>query len=189
MTTTEIIRKNLFPNARCVASGTQPVYTGDISEISWEYEDLSGFCMGSDLEGLGAIVVFKVDGLNPGDRYVLDCEVGYWNSGIARGSIISVETSGNTDGTVLATIPSGSHKPSERQQTLRFTAPANGVVYLKFRGPNPRDESNSDMKCAFYDLQLELASTFDAAVSGGGFGSSPGTRCPGSESRRAGGAR
>ena len=167
MTATEIIRKNLFPNARCVASGTRPVYTGDISEIIWEYEDLTGFCVVSDLEGIGAIVVFKVDGLNPGDRYVLDCKV-YWNSGIARGSIISVETSGDTGGTVLATISSGSSKPSERQQTLRFTAPANGVVYLKFRGPNPRDESNIDMKCAFYNIQLELASTFDAAVSGGG---------------------
>lgn len=38
-------------------------------------------------------------------------------------------------------------------------------------------------------LQLELASTYDAAVSGGGSGSSPGTPCPGSEPRRAGGAR
>ncbi|MBW3081956.1 hypothetical protein [Bifidobacterium phasiani] len=184
-------RVNLFPNPRCVDSGTKPVYTEDISKIIWQYSSLIGFGITSDPDGIGAIVIFKCDGLDPGSRYVLDCEVGYWNAGTARGSIISVETSGNTDGIVLANISSGSHKPTERHQTLRFTAPDNGVVYLKFRGPNPQDSSNSDMTCAFYDIQLELASTFDAAVAGGGgFGSSPGTRCREAErSGRAGDAR
>ena len=65
--------------------------------------------------------------------------------------------------------------------TLRFKYDAVKRAMLQIRTNNLVNLRNG--------LQLELASTFDAAVSGGGSGSSPGTPCRGSESYRAGDAR
>ena len=39
MTTKEILRVNLFPNARCVASGSQPNQKADLASINWNSTD------------------------------------------------------------------------------------------------------------------------------------------------------
>ena len=181
MTTTEIIRKNLFPNARCVESGAQPYQVLD-GQIVWRWNSRSGFLLSSSNKDLGSFAGFDVEGLEPGSEYVLAMEAGWLaTTDTARGAIVSVN---NTDESNTSIVSDVSGRPADRQRLLRFTAPQDGHVHVCFRGPN-----EVDGKIEFYDIQLELASTYDAAVSGGS-GSSPGTPCRDhSGSRRAGGAR
>lgn len=187
MTAKEILRVNLFPNARCVASGRQPNAMQDCEGLSWRWGDTDGFSI-SSANSNGAFCWFSVGGLEPGERYVFDCEVGYSSTRTARGPILEIRGD-NDSGTSLASI--GNTRPDSRQQTLRFTAPASGVVAVIVRGPKREDgDQHVDSIVAVYHPQLELESTFDVAVSGGGSGSSPGTPCRDRNGiRRAGDAR
>ena len=181
MTTTEIIRKNLFPNARCVGSGAQPYQVFD-GQIDWGWNHRSGFLLTSSKE-LGAFAGFDVEGLEPGSEYVLAVEAGWLaTTDTARGAIVSVHNADESNTSIVSDVY---YRPSARQRLLRFTAPQDGHVRLCFRGP-----SEVNGKIGFYDIQLELASTFDAAVAGGVFASSPGTPCRDHNGiRRAGDAR
>ena len=181
MTTTEIIRKNLFPNARCVASGAQPYQVLD-GQIKWGWNSRSGFLLTSSKD-LGTFAGFDVEGLEPGSEYVLAVEAGWLaTTDTARGAIVSVHNADESNTTIVSDV---SGRPADRQRLLRFTAPQDGHVRVCFRGPN-----EVDGKIGFYDIQLELASTFDAAVDGGGFASSAGRPCRDRNGiRRAGDAR
>lgn len=182
MTTTEIIRKNLFPNPRCVQSGAQPAEIRD-GDITWRWGDRNGFMLKTTSNTQGAYTRFDVAGLEPLAQYVLAVEAGWIaETDKARGPIVSVNKDDSANTTIVGDIDT---RPEERQRLLRFTAPQDGHVRVCFRGPV---ELNGQI--AFYDIQLELASTYDAAVSGGGFASSPGTPCRDhNERRRAGDAR
>ena len=181
MTTTEIIRKNLFPNARCVESGAQPYQVLD-GQIEWRWNSRSGFLLTSSKD-IGAFAGFDVEGLEPGSEYVLAVEAGWLaTTDKARWAIVSVHNASESNPTIVEDV---NGRPPAKQRLLRFTAPQDGHVHVCFRGPSEVDE-----KIGFYDIQLELASTYDAAVSGGGSGSSPGTPCRNCNGiRRAGGAR
>lgn len=159
MTTTEIIRKNLFPNPRCVGHGAQPYQVLD-GQIDWGWNLRSGFLLSSS-QDLGAFAGFDVEGLVPGSEYVLAVEAGWLAAtDTARGAIVSVHNADESNTSIVSDV---SGRPPARQRLLRFTAPQDGHVHVCFRGPN-----EVDGKIGFYDIQLELASTFDAAVSGGG---------------------
>ena len=159
MTTTEIIRKNLFPNARCVASGAQPYRVLD-GQIAWGWNSRSGFLLTTSKE-VGAFAGFDVEGLEPGSEYVLAVEAGWFaTTNVARGAIVSVNTADESNTSIVSDV---SGRPADRQRLLRFTAPQDGHVHVCFRGPY-----EVDGKIEFYDIQLELASTYDAAVAGGG---------------------
>ena len=159
MTTTEIIRKNLFPNARCVASGAQPYQVLD-GQITWGWNSRSGFLLTSSKD-LGTFAGFDVEGLEPGSEYVLAVEAGWLaTTDMARGAIVSVQNADESNTSIVSDV---SGRPADRQRLLRFTAPLDGHVRVCFRGP-----SEVGGKIGFYDIQLELASTFDAAVAGGG---------------------
>lgn len=181
MTTKEILRVNLFPNPRCVGHGAQPYQVLD-GWIEWGWNFRSGFLLTSSKD-LGAFAGFDVEGLEPGSEYVLAVEAGWLaTTDKARGAIVSVHNADESNTSIVSDV---SGRPPARQRLLRFTAPQDGHVRVCFRGPN-----EVDGKIGFYDIQLELASTYDAAVSGGGSGSSPGTPCRDHNGiRRAGGAR
>ena len=159
MTTKEILRVNLFPNARCVASGAQPYQILD-GGIEWGWNSRSGFLLTSSKD-LGTFAGFDVEGLEPGSEYVLAVEAGWLaTTDKARGAIVSVQNADESGTDIVSDVHV---RPADRQRLLRFTAPHDGHVRVCFRGP-----SEVGGKIGFYDIQLELASTFDAAVSGGG---------------------
>ena len=85
--------------------------------------------------------------------------------------------------TLLGTAGSGE---GQFDAEVRFTAPDDGNVMVKMRYP-----AKAGVVCNVCNPQLELASTYDVAVSGGGgFASSPGTPCHETERpHRAGDAR
>ena len=159
MTTTEIIRKNLFPNARCVQSGAQPAEIFD-GNVMWGWSYRPGFLLKST-NTAGAYARFDVAGLEPLAEYVLAVEAG-WSAETdkARGPIVSVN---NDDAANTTIVKDTGTRPEARQRLLRFTAPQDGHVRVCFRGP-----AEPDGQIGFYDIQLELASTFDPATAGGG---------------------
>ena len=81
---------------------------------------------------------------------------------------------------------SNNWKHGSNKISARFTVPS-GVTRIRIEFCSPK---HADAIANWKSPQLELASTFDAAVSGGGSGSSPGTPCRDRNGiRRAGGAR
>lgn len=159
MTTKEILRVNLFPNPRCMEYGAQPYQVLD-GWIVWRWNSRNGFLLSSS-KNPGSFAGFDVEGLEPGSEYVLAVEA-VWlaTTDTARGAIVSVHNADESNTSIVSDV---SGRPPARQRLLRFTAPQDGHVRVCFRGPN-----EVDGKIGFYDIQLELASTFDAAVSGGG---------------------
>lgn len=57
-----------------------------------------------------------------------------------------------TGGVSLAALPAG--RPAQRKQLLRFTAPADGNLQIRFRGP--RGDGDTPGQLAVYEPQLEL---------------------------------
>ena len=180
MTTKEILRVNLFPNARCVASGSQPNQKADLASINWSSTN-HFFSLVN--EGDAGAFAFWLIPVTAGSAYVFRCGIIYGSGNPARGPIVEIRD-GNANGVSLASI--GDTKPSQSEQVLRFTAKSDQVALI-FRGAkNEAGKTGVEV----WNPQLELASTYDAAVSGGGFGSSPGTPCRDRNGiRRAGGAR
>lgn len=180
MTTKEILRVNLFPNARCVASGSQPNPKADIASINWNSTDHHFSLVNEGDAGAFACWLIPV---TAGSAYVVRCGIIYGSGNPARGPIVEIRDN-DANGASLASI--GQTKPSQSEQVLRFTAKSNQVALI-FRGAKNEDGKTG---VEVWQPQFELASTYDAAVSGGGFGSSPGTPCRDhSGSRRAGDAR
>lgn len=179
MTTKEILRVNLFPNARCVASGRQPDLEIDLKSINWSPANHNFALVNST--NVGAFAGWDIP-VTAGSAYVLRCGITYESENPARGYIVEVRDN-DADGATLAYIDNT--KPSQSEQILRFTA-MSGRITLIFRGSKDEPDKTG---VTVWQPQLELASTFDAAVAGGGFASSPGTPCRGSESYRAGDAR
>ena len=163
--TKEIYRVNLFLN---------PLFNPDGMHMGAFNEDNSGFMPGDGtfrVEGRSAHLLLPE--LEIGVEYVFRCEVVDEDpDGDTRASLW-------TDGSV---------------QLSNLTSPVDGVILIRFkyRTDATGDQSNNRVlfgKGTYTHPQLELASTFDAAVAGGGFASSPGTPCRWSESCRAGDAR
>lgn len=158
MTTKEILRVNLFPNARCVASGSQPDPKADLASINWNPTD---HCFSLVNEGdAGAFAVWLIP-VTAGSAYVVRCGIVYGSGNPARGPIVEIRDN-DASGESLARI--GDTKPSQSEQVLRFTANSNRVALI-FRGAkNEPGKTGVQVR----QPQFELASTYDAAVSGGG---------------------
>lgn len=158
MTAKEILRKNMWPSpwfstlpsyddATCTADvGNHPKY-GHILRISTVSEDAS-------------FASYSFGGLVPGASYVLSavCYIPRDEGGYTGGVPLQVTS---YDGlTFLASANSGE---GEFSAEARFTAPDDGKVMVKIRCP-----AKAGITSSVCNPQLELASTFDAAVSGGG---------------------
>ena len=158
MTTTEIIRKNLFPNARCVTAGSQPNLEFDLASINWNSTDHHFSLVNEGDAGAFACWLIPV---TAGSAYVVSCGIIYGSGNRARGPIVEIRDNDST-GVTLAGI--GDTKPSQSEQVLRFTAKSD-MVALIFRGA--KNEAGK-IGVQVWQPQFELASTYDAAVAGGG---------------------
>ena len=158
MTTTEIIRKNLFPNARCVASGRQPDVKTDLQSIGWNTAGHNSISLVNQ-NNLGAFACWYIP-VTAGKEYVFRCGIIYQSENTARGYIVEIR---DKDGSGASLANIGDTKPSQNEQVLRFTAKSDRVALI-FRGA--KDEPGK-IGVEVWNPQLELASTYDAAVSGG----------------------
>ncbi|WP_288439458.1 hypothetical protein [uncultured Bifidobacterium sp.] len=159
MTTKEILRVNLFPNARCVASGRQPDVKIDLQSIGWNTAGAHSIRL-INSNDTGAFVCWYIP-VTAGSAYVFRCVIIYASETSARGYIAEFRDK-DENGASLANI--GNTKPDQSEQILRFTAASNRVALI-FRGAK---DMAGKTGVEVWNPQLELASTFDAAVSGGG---------------------
>ena len=118
---------NLFPNARCVDSGSQPNEKVDVASINWNSTD-HHFSLVN--EGDAGAFVFWMIPVTAGSAYVVRCGIIYGSGNPARGPIVEIRDN-DASGLSLASI--GDTKPSQSEQVLRFTA-KNNQVALIFRG-------------------------------------------------------
>lgn len=158
MTTKEILRVNLFPNARCVASGSQPNQKADLASINWN-STYHYFSLVNEGEA-GAFAYWLIP-VTAGSAYVFRCGIIYESGNPARGPIVEIRDN-DWNGAILAGI--GQTKPSQSEQVLRFTAKSDSVALI-FRGAK-NEAGNIGVQVR--QPQFELASTYDAAVAGGG---------------------
>lgn len=151
--TKEIYRVNLFLN---------PLFSPSGMHMGAFNEDNSGFMPGDGtFSVVGRNAQLLLPELEVGSEYVFRCEV------VAEQEDDSTRISLWTDSSV---------------QLSNFVAPADGVILIRFRyrtGETGDQSKNRVLfgKGTYTHPQLELASTFDAAVSGGGFASSAAPRC------------
>lgn len=178
--TTEIIRKNLFPNPRFVESGARPADIQQAS-IDWSGEGQLGLISeyGTAGDVIGGYCRFNVE-VEPNTDYVLDCSLEWQAETVAgRGETVSVRDSSEM---ILCKTALG--KEGIDDPPLRFRSSSDGVLWVQFRGPRELHG-----RLIIRDVQLEPAATYDAAVAGGGLRSSAETRTHSHSMRRAGGAR
>lgn len=180
MTTTEIIRKNMWPSPWF---STLPRYDADTCTAYVGDDPKYGHVLRISTVSEGASFVdYAFGGLVPGASYVLSAvcyiprgEGGYMGS-------VPLQVCSYDGLTFLASANSGE---GEFASEARFAAPDDGGVMVKIRCP-----AKVGITSSVCNPQLELASTYDAAVSGGGSGSSPGIPCRDHRCHvRAGGAR
>ena len=176
MTTKEILRVNLFPNARCVASGAKPDTNANATiDAGVVRGGLTWFRFTIKNHGQAGVVYFHGLRTVPGETYVFRAKIHANDDVQARiFDMPSQKTLVDIDIEQMSSVYKEARFTALSDQTgIRFSVPMIEGGYLMFAEP-----------------QLELASTYDAAVSGGGSSSSPGTPCRDhSGSRRAGGAR
>lgn len=154
MTTTEIIRKNLFPNARCVASGVKPDTNANANiEAGVVSSGLTWFRFTIKNHEQAGAVYFHGLRTVPGETYVFRAKI-HANDDVQ--ALIFDMTSQKP--LVYIDIEQGLSVYKEArftalsdQTSIRFSVPMIEGGYLMFTEP-----------------QLEMASTYDAAVSGGG---------------------
>ena len=171
-----IHRVNLFPNARCVDSGAKPDATNVNIEAGAVSSGLAWFRFTIKNHEQVGPVYFRGLRTVPGETYVFRAKI---HANADTQAIIFDMTSQNPLVNIDIKQMESVYK-EERftalsdQTSIKFSVPMIKGGYLMFTEP-----------------QLELASTYDAAVSGGGgVASSPGTPFRDRNGiRRAGGAR
>lgn len=151
--TKEIYRVNLFLN---------PLFNPDGMHMGAFNEDNSGFMPGDGtFRVVGRSAHLLLPELEVGAEYVFRCEVVEEDpDGDTRASLW-------TDGNV---------------RLSNFVSPVDGVILIRFKYKTDEtgDQSKNRVlfgKGTYTHPQLELASTFDAAVAGGGLRSSATGRC------------
>lgn len=164
MTTKAIIRVNLFPNPRFLTTGRQ--YSNKVGEGTVRYANAGGPGEMSlhSADDTGFRVAYDIDGLISGAEYVIDANV--WVSGdyepnrtapILIGSI-------DPDNNWKEIGKSNDWKSGTSRISARFTVPS-GITRVRIEFCSPK---HTDAIANWTSPQLELASTFDAAVSEGG---------------------
>lgn len=152
-----MIRKNRFLNAACSGDGAKPTSLFDVAAggLIWRWGGRNGWCATSKEGSLGSYVEWTLNvGECAGKPMVFACELGYVGPNASRAEVVQIVDS---DGGTLAEIPGG--RPAQREQLLRFTAPADGNLRIRFRGP--RGDVGTTAQLAVYEPQLELAETYD----------------------------
>ena len=153
MTTTEIIRKNLFPNARCVASGAKPDATNANIEAGAVNSGLTWFRFTIKNHEQAGPVYFHRLRTVPGETYVFRAKI-HANDDV-QALIFDTPSQNplvNIDIKQMESVYKEARFIARSDQTsIRFSVPMIEDGYLMLAEP-----------------QLELASTYDAAVSGGG---------------------
>lgn len=174
MTTKEILRVNLFPNARCVASGAKPdAHNADI-EAGAVSGGLTWFRFTIKNHEKQGPVYFHGLRTVPGETYVFRAKI--HANGDTQARIFDTPSQNPLVDIDIKKMMSDYKEARfialSDQTGIRFSVPMIEGGYLMLA-----------------ETQLEMASTYDAAVSGG-FASSPGTPCRDRNGiRRAGGAR
>lgn len=153
MTTKEILRVNLFPNARCVASGAKPdaahanIEAGAVSSgLTWFRFTVKNH------EQAGAVYFHRLRTV-PGETYVFRAKIHANADSQARifdapsqTPLVDIDIK-----KMVSVYKEARFAALSDQTSIRFHVPMIEDGYLMFAEP-----------------QLELASTYDAAVSGGG---------------------
>lgn len=153
-----MIRKNWFLNAACRGDGAKPTTLLDVASggIVWGWAGKNGWCAASKEGSVGSYVEWTLNvGECAGKPMVFACELGYVGPNESRGEVVQIIDS---DGATLAQLPAG--RPAQRKQLFRFTAPADGNLQIRFRGP--RGDGGTPGQLAVYEPQLELAETYDS---------------------------
>lgn len=153
-----MIRKNWFLNAACRDDGAKPNNLTDVADnsLAWRWAGQPGWCATSKDGSIGSYVEWTLNvGECAGKPMVFACELGYVGSDISRGEVVQIVGS---DGMTLAALRPG--RPAQRKQLFRFTAPADGNLRIRFRGP--RGDGDTPGQLAVYEPQLELAETYDS---------------------------
>lgn len=153
MTTKEILRVNLFPNARCVASGAKPDATNANIEAGVVSSGLTWFRFTiKNHEQAGAVYFHRLRTV-PGETYVFRAKIHANDDTQARifdmpsqKPIVDIDIK-----QMLSVYKEARFTALSDQTSIRFSVPMIEDGYLMFTEP-----------------QLELASTYDAAVAGGG---------------------
>lgn len=152
-TTKEIYRVNLFLN---------PLFNPDGMHMGAFNEDNSGFMPGDGtFRVVGRNAHLLLPELEVGAEYVFRCEV----------------VSGQEDGSTRISLWA-----DNSVQLSNLTSPVDGVILIRFRYRTGETGDQSKNRALFgpgtYTRpHLELASTYDAAVAGGGLRSSATGRC------------
>ena len=152
-----MIRKNLFLNAACSGDGAKPTTLTDVAAegLAWGWAGRNGWCATSKEGSIGSYVEWTLNvGECAGKPMVFACELGYDGPDASRGEVVQIV---NSSGFILAQLPIG--RPAQRKQLFRFTAPADGNLRIRFRGP--RGDGDTPAQLAVYEPQLELAETYD----------------------------
>ena len=152
-----MIRKNWFLNAACSGDGAKPTTLLDVAAngLVWRWAGVNGWCATSKEGSVGSYVEWTLNvGECAGKPMVFACELGYVGPNESRGEVVQIVDS---DGGTLAQLPAG--RPAQRKQLFRFTAPADGNLRIRFRGP--RGDGGTTAQLAVYEPQLELAETYD----------------------------
>ena len=153
MTTTEIIRRNLFPNARCVASGAKPDATNADIEAGAVSSGLTWFRFTIKNHEEQGPVHFHGLRTVPGETYVFRAKIHANDDTRARifdtpsqNPLVDIDIK-----KMMSVYTEARFIARSDQTSIKFSVPMIEGGYLMFAEP-----------------QLELASTYDAAVSGGG---------------------
>ena len=152
-----MIRKNWFRNAACRSDGAKPTTLIDVAAegIVWGWAGKNGWSAASKEGTYGSYVEWTLNvGECAGKPMVFACELGYTGPDASRGEVVQIIDS---DGGTLAQLPTG--RPAKRKQLFRFTAPADGNLRIRFRGPH--GDGGTPAQLAVYEPQLELAETYD----------------------------
>lgn len=153
MTTKEILRVNLFPNARCVASGVKPDATNANIEAGAVSSGLTWFRFTiKNHEQAGSVYFHRLRTV-PGEMYVFRAKI-HANDDVqalifdtpSQNPLVDIDIK-----KMMSVYKEARFTALSDQTSIRFGIPMIEGGYLMFTEP-----------------QLELASTYDAAVSGGG---------------------
>lgn len=158
-------RVNLFPNPRFLTTGRQHSRKVGEGTVNYAVAGGSGEMSMRSSDDTGFRVAYDIDGFVSGAEYVIDVVV--WVSGdyepnmTAPILIGSIDSGGNN---WKAIGKSNDWKQGLNKISARFTVPS-GVTRVRIEFCSPK---HADAIANWTSPQLELASTFDAAVSGGG---------------------
>lgn len=160
-----IHRVNLFPNPHFLTTGRR--YSSKVGDgtVSYSVAGGSGEMSLRSADDTGFRVAYDLDGFVSGSEYVIDAIV--WVNGNYEPNMTAPILVGSIDseGKNWQGIGSSNDwKLGQNKTSARFTVPS-GITRVRLEFCSPK---HADAIANWKSPQLELASTYDAAVAGGG---------------------